>query len=66
MLATQVESRLLLDTKGSLEVCVTAVVSSGLINTKEFFYLLENGDVDKEVVLRNIFCLQQKLEHTLQ
>lgn len=56
MLATQVESGLLLDAKGSLKICIAAVMPSSLIYAEEFFHLLENGDVDEEVVLRNVFC----------
>ena len=56
MLATQVESGLLLDAKGSLKICITAVMSSSLIYAEKFFLLLETGDVDEEVVLRNVFC----------
>ena len=66
MLATQVESRLLLHAAGSLKVCVAAVVSTGLVDTEEFFYLLENSDVDEKVVMTQFFCLLQKLQHARQ
>ena len=64
MLATQVESGLLLDAKGSLKICIAAVMPSSLIYAEEFFHLLENGDVDEEVVLRNVFCFRQKVKHS--